>query len=194
MAFAFMLNREKIQISFIRKMKATNYLDLLQESENLSNLTIVCNDGILVSHKIILVSVSSFMKHLLSEIPLGDDATLYLPDFSKSRMKQFLFSRVFSNTVYEIELAKQFKAPESIREIKNELNEEKGDMPKIKELCTNMDSVKDDMMPEIKKLDANMYESFQENYDTPQTPAELSLKLRIHRRNAYERAIEYLKR
>ena len=190
-------------------MQAKNHLYLLRESENLSNLTIVCSDGILVSHKIILVSVSSFMKLLLSEIPLGDDATLYLPDFSKSRLQQFLVSRVFANTVYETELAKQFKAPESLgvvnfpaeTELKNQddefanLAEENVSLPEVEELCTNMKSVKgDDMMQETKKLDTNISEPFQENFDTPQTPAEISLKRRINRSIAYERALEYIKR
>ena len=59
-----------------------NWTDLIQDSELLSNVTLVCEDGIVTSHKIVVASISDFMKSIISDIPVGDDITIHLLDFN----------------------------------------------------------------------------------------------------------------
>ena len=42
------------------------------------------------SHKIIVASASEFIKHLLSDFPVGDEITLYLLDHEKGEVKETL--------------------------------------------------------------------------------------------------------
>ena len=51
--------------------------------EKVSNVKIVCEDGIISSHKIIVASASTFLKSILINIPFSDDVTLILPEFQK---------------------------------------------------------------------------------------------------------------
>ena len=90
-------------------------VEFFLEFENFSNLTIICSDGLVHSHKVVIASISSYIKQLLSEFPLGDEVTLYLPDFTQARVERFVNSRVFENDLYEEELAMQFKASRPLR-------------------------------------------------------------------------------
>ena len=64
--------------------------ELLENSRNVTNIKIICSDGIINSHKIIIASVSNFIKHILIEIPVADQVTLFLPDFQKAEIDEFL--------------------------------------------------------------------------------------------------------
>ena len=64
--------------------------ELLENSKNVTNIKIICSDGIINSHKIIIASVSNFIKHILIEIPVADQVTLFLPDFQKAEIDEFL--------------------------------------------------------------------------------------------------------
>ena len=70
--------------------------DILQESSSMTNVTIVCSDGIIHTHKIVVASASDFIKHLLSDIPVSDEITLYLPDHDKTSVMKLL-DGVFTN-------------------------------------------------------------------------------------------------
>merc|ERR1711994_1246185 len=65
---------------------------LLEESSNVSNVTVACRDGRLASHKIVVAGVSSFIKNILASIPVGDSVTLMLPDFTQAEVDSFLRS------------------------------------------------------------------------------------------------------
>ena len=56
----------------------------------MSNVNLVCRDGVVYSHKIVLASVSDFVKTLLSDIPVGDDVSVFLPDFSRKEVNKLL--------------------------------------------------------------------------------------------------------
>ena len=84
--------------------------NFFHELESFSNLTIICSDGLLFSHKVVLASISSYVKQLLSQFPLGDEVTLYLPDYPRARVERFITSKVFEDTQYEEDLARHFKA------------------------------------------------------------------------------------
>ena len=45
-----------------------------QNSENVTNVKSVCNDGIIITHKIFIARNSEFIKHILIDIPIGDVA------------------------------------------------------------------------------------------------------------------------
>ena len=84
--------------------------DFLHEFDSFSNLTIICSNGLLFSHKVVLASISSYVKQLLSQFPLGDEVTIYLPDYTRARVESFVTSKVFDDTQYEEDLARHFKA------------------------------------------------------------------------------------
>ena len=63
---------------------------LHQETGHVSNLSVVCGDGMLASHKIVLAGVSTFIKSILADIPVGDQVTVIMPDFCVDEMEEFL--------------------------------------------------------------------------------------------------------
>ena len=63
---------------------------LLNSCHKLSNVTIVCHDGLVSSHKIILAGVSPCIKRILSGIPVGDEVTVIMPDFESCQLQSFL--------------------------------------------------------------------------------------------------------
>ena len=65
---------------------------LLTSCQRLSNVTIRCHDGLVSTHKIILASVSSFIKEILEDIPSGDQVTVMMPDFGSGPIEDFLTS------------------------------------------------------------------------------------------------------
>ena len=71
---------------------AMRYPELLDGSSSVTNLTLACGDGSLASHKILVAGVSSFIKNILADIPIGDDVTLILPDFAVAEVDIFLKS------------------------------------------------------------------------------------------------------
>ena len=66
-------------------------VNLLENSSGVTNARIVCKDGIISSHKILVASTSEFIKNIMRDIPCNDDITLILPDFSQSEFKQMIY-------------------------------------------------------------------------------------------------------
>ena len=75
-------------------------MDMLEECSSMTNVTIVCSDGIIHTHKIVVASASDFIKHLLSDIPVGDEVTIYLPDKKRGKVEEWI-SGIFSNKSQE---------------------------------------------------------------------------------------------
>ena len=73
-----------------------NWSHFIGEISSMTNVTIICGDGIIHTHKIVVASASDFIKHLLSDIPVGDEITLYLPDHDKTSVMKLL-DGVFTN-------------------------------------------------------------------------------------------------
>ena len=65
-------------------------IELLENCEGVSNVKIICKDGILFSHKIIVANSSNFIRSIFLSIPFGDDITLFLPEFKKKTVEKFL--------------------------------------------------------------------------------------------------------
>ena len=64
--------------------------EMLEDSEHVSNVRIVCVDGVIISHKIIVASVSNFIKDIITDIPTNDEVTIFLPDFHKDEVEKYL--------------------------------------------------------------------------------------------------------
>ena len=96
-----------------------NWSALLQDCKSLENVTIVCSDGIIHTHKIIVASASDFIKHLLSEVPVGDEITLYLPDYDKCSVEELL-DGIFSALQKEDPFGYHHSLKEDIKEEKED--------------------------------------------------------------------------
>ena len=187
-------------------------VEFILEFENFSNLTIICSDGLLHSHKVVIASISSYIKQLLGEFPLGDEVTLYLPDFTQARVERFVNSRVFEDDLYEEELSMHFKANRPLKsflqseiEIKAESEEEEEDLKCLEEskdqLPNNVQIVQEKNKEQIAddEKEFELQENFEEEgvltkeeRDDPQdlTPDQLS-RLRVkNKKIAYEKAVQ----
>ena len=63
---------------------------LIQECQLVSNVSVLCKDGLVNTHKIVLAGISDFIKDILAEIPVGDQATLFMPNFKSEDLEKFL--------------------------------------------------------------------------------------------------------
>ena len=52
------------------EMPSSNWSELVQHCQPVSNVSLVCRDGVVYTHKIVLASVSGFVETLLSDIPV----------------------------------------------------------------------------------------------------------------------------
>ena len=48
------------------------------------------------THKIILAGISDFIKSIIEEIPVGDQVTLFMPDFTSEDIEKFLLVSIKS--------------------------------------------------------------------------------------------------
>ena len=84
-----------------------SWKQLIGDCRKLSNVRIVCRDGATVeTHKIVLGSVSLFLKRILTDIPTGDDITFFMPDFHHENVEEFLGSITLNETPTDPELAR----------------------------------------------------------------------------------------
>ena len=81
---------ENLFIYLLQKRMSTNWTKLLEDSETQANVKLVCDGGIVLSHKIVVASASHFIKNLLKDIPVGDEITIYLPGQSKDAVEKTL--------------------------------------------------------------------------------------------------------
>ena len=99
-------------------MPSFNWVDLVdQNCQPVSNVSLVCRDGVVYTHKIVLASVSGFVKTLLSEIPVGDHVSVFLPDFSIKDVKQLLHDILLKSPNDNLDLQTIFKFAENAAEV-----------------------------------------------------------------------------
>ena len=73
------------------------------------NVTILCQDCLMNTHKIILAGISDFIKSILAEIPVGDQVTLFMPDFRAEDIERFLLITMKGGiTDQNVDLARAF--------------------------------------------------------------------------------------
>ena len=120
-------------------MPSSNWVDLVdQNCQPVSNVSLVCRDGVVYSHKIVLASVSGFVKTLLSDIPTGDHVSVFLPDFSIKDVKQLLHDILLKSPNDNLDLQNIFKFAEVF--VKEETEEiEEGEEPAGEESGCNLE-------------------------------------------------------
>ena len=75
----------------------------------MSNVSVLCHDGLVNTHKIVLAGISDFIKNILAEIPVGDQATLLMPNFRAEDLEKFLLiSMNNSNTDQNVDISRAF--------------------------------------------------------------------------------------
>ena len=60
------------------------------DSRHVTNASIICRDGVINTHKLVLANISDLLRCILRDIPFGDSATIYLTDFRKVSVEQYL--------------------------------------------------------------------------------------------------------
>ena len=73
---------------------STDWSLLLEDSKSVENVKVVCKDGVVFSHKLVIASSGEFMKNLLNDVPVGDEITIYLPDCNEDTLLNSLNSIV----------------------------------------------------------------------------------------------------
>jgi len=89
-------------------MTTNKWKKIIDSCQEVSNVTLVCCDGVLHSHKIMIAVVSDFMNDLIKPIPAADNVTFYLPDFQTedvlSVLDQFNFRDIHIPSVLDEDL------------------------------------------------------------------------------------------
>jgi len=80
----------------------------VKSCEGMSNVTIVCNDGVVHSHKIIIAIVSEFIKDIMITIPVADDVTIFLPDFQTAHINSVIDQFIFGASHHSLNLDLQY--------------------------------------------------------------------------------------
>ena len=91
-----------------------------------SNASIICEDGVISTHKLILANMSRLMMDILRDIPAADEVTLYLKPFSKIKVQTFLSNVLQKKDCNEIELCSIFDIKNHTSPIKKEKDDEIG--------------------------------------------------------------------
>ena len=78
-------------------MKTGNQFEVLKKlSEGVTNVTIVCSDGIINTHKIIVASTNKLLKSAMEDITCNDDITVLCIDFNRNEIEDFLFANLMT--------------------------------------------------------------------------------------------------
>ena len=64
--------------------------DFFSESDRITNVKIICRDGLVFTHKIIVAIVNNFFKDIISIIPDGDEVVLIMPGHEKRKVEVML--------------------------------------------------------------------------------------------------------
>ena len=104
-------------------------IDFFRDSDRVTNVKIVCKDGLVFTHKIIVASVNNFFKDILSIIPDGDEAVLIMPGHEKREIDAMLL-------LDWLQGVRKYDSSCTIRDVKIEPdpNPEPGDPPEEIEL------------------------------------------------------------
>ena len=168
----------------------------------MSSLSVVCGDGVLASHKLVLATVSPFLSSVLAAIPTGDHVTLVMPDFGVDEVELFLqtiISEEASNNFHlSLALGITIQPLLTLEEDCRSYNEDEETIEKAQSISTlkdkelendvsddvNVNSIKEEMqLPieanitrintnEIRKMDENDEEHNSSNVEVPSRHAD----------------------
>ena len=98
-----------------------SWTEFFQDCDSHANVTIVCRNGVIKTHKLILANLSKFTESLMKDVPASDEVTLYLRHFTTLEVDLFLRkpeSDPTLSTLFGIRRTKNLT-------LKEEVNEEK---------------------------------------------------------------------
>jgi len=99
--------------------------EFLEDCEGVSNVKILCKNGIVFTHKIIVASSSNFIKNILLTIPFVDDITLFLPHLEKNVVEHFLNPTLKEEDIF-IGTKSNFYMPKFLKADKQDDEEDNG--------------------------------------------------------------------
>ena len=67
-----------------------SWLEFFEDCDSVANVTIVCRDGLINTHKLILANISKFTENLIKDVPAADEVTIYLRQFTSLDVNLFL--------------------------------------------------------------------------------------------------------
>ena len=117
-----------ICIYFSENLDMAFWSEFLEACSHTENVSIICRDGILRSHKLVLANVSKCMENILKDIPTGDEATIYVTDISKNDIEGFLLNAASDKSNLHQELASLFAIDASPIVPKQEIHEDKNSL------------------------------------------------------------------
>ena len=86
-----------------------SWKQLIGDCSKLSNCKIVCGGRrIIESHKVVLGSISPFLRSIISDIPTGDEITFFMPDFDHESVDEFLGAITLNKTPTNTDLLRAF--------------------------------------------------------------------------------------
>jgi len=154
--------------------------NFLRNCEKVSNVTLVCKDGKLTSHKIVLARISDYIRDLMLLIPNEEDIIIMLPDFPIKIVRDFVTKHIFKDFLDTHNKSNQI----DFSELKAVLgsNEKKASVVKCDVDLNIKDDFKDDfkghvdVVTDFKEEETEYfspndedYDDDQEQYDPPQT-------------------------
>ena len=78
------------------------------ESRHVSNASIICEDGVIFTHKLVLATLSKLLEQMMSDVPAADEVTIYLKTFEKSTVEEFFDDLLLKGDCSHYELCSIF--------------------------------------------------------------------------------------
>ena len=93
------------------------------DCRHVSDTSIICEDGVIFTHKLVLAAVSKLLEQILSDIPAADEVTFYLKTFEKSKVEEFFSDLFHKKDGYNSELFSIFGVNTSLGPLELQLPE-----------------------------------------------------------------------
>ena len=95
----------------LSNMKLT-WFRLLPECQSVTNASLVCGDGVVTSHKLIVAGISEFLRSLMEEaIPSNDTVTIIMPDFETIIVERMIGDVLTKDAASNSGIGQAFKIP-----------------------------------------------------------------------------------
>ena len=193
------------------------------DCRHVCNASIICEDGVIFTHKLILANMSGLMADILRYIPAADAVTLYLTTFSKLKVKTFLSDVLLNKDCSEPELCSIFGIKNQACHIKNDTAVEIGfrkketQIDRVKEEVKEESLLEDDTFDQVEpdivlreknesvKCEQELLEKFdceteekiknfeREFIENPKTKSEIISNQKTEKKIKYERAVALFK-
>ena len=85
------------------------------DCRQVSDASIICEDGVIFTHKLVLATVSELLQKILSDIPAADEVTFYLKTYEKSKVEEFFNDLLHQKDCSHAELCSVFGVDTSLK-------------------------------------------------------------------------------